>query len=122
MMRRAMASLLMLSMLQLTTLEVRAECDRHAAVAKQAAAATATQADDAHAHHAGHAPTKAPADTQNVPAPKCCMVAGTCNVGAFATIVRVAESATGEDATIFARAGLLPRSLTLAPEPPPPKA
>jgi hypothetical protein len=121
MMRRPMASILMLAMLQLTALEVRAECDRHAASAKQAAAA-ATQADDAHAHHSGHAPAKLPPDVQDAPAPKCCMVAGTCNVGAFATIVRVSESSTSEDTTITVRAGSLPRSLSLAPEPPPPKA
>lgn len=122
MMRRTMASVLMLAMLQLTALDVRAECDRHAAAAKQGAASTATQAEDAHSHDSGHAPTKLPADAQDAPAPKCCMVAGTCSVGALATIARVSESSTGEDTTIAARAGSLPRSLSLAPEPPPPKA
>jgi hypothetical protein len=120
MIRRAIASVLMLSMFQLTALDIRAECDRHAAAAQQV---PAPQAEMAHAHHAGHAPTKAPpADASDAPTPRCCMVAGTCNAGAFATIVRVTASSTDEDGTIAARVASLPRSLTLAPEPPPPKA
>jgi hypothetical protein len=122
MMRRTMASVLMLSMFQLTVLEVRAECDRHAAAAKQdATATTPSQAD--HSHHADHAPANAPpSDAQDAPVPKCCMVAGTCNVGAFATIVRVSESTDATGATTAARIASLPQSRTLAPEPPPPKA
>lgn len=121
MMRRAMASVLMLSMFQLNVLEVRAVCERHAAAAVQDAAISTVPAE--HAHHAGHAPSKAPPpEAGGDPGPKCCMMAGTCNAGTFATIVRVADPSTDEDGTSTAPVVSIPRSVSQAPEPPPPKA
>jgi hypothetical protein len=119
MMRRFTAILLAISLAHLTALDLQAECELHASVTPAAAS------------HAGHdmasmshgdeqAPEQSPGQAESPP-PKCCMMAGTCNAGAFATIVSVPESAREEDAAIAARAGSLPHSLTLAPEPPPPK-
>jgi hypothetical protein len=119
-MRRLIAIVLALSLAHRTALDLQAECGRHAS-------ASAVAGD-----HAGHdmasmshgderAPEQSPGQAESPP-PKCCMMAGTCNAGAFATIVNIRESSQKEDATIAARVGSLPHSQTLAPEPPPPKS
>jgi hypothetical protein len=118
-MRRLTGLLLALSTIQLTSLDVRGECDRHADAAKNAAAVEPA----AHGAHAGHTPAPGSGEeSSGVTLPKCCMVAGTCSTGAFASIVHVDEVLVGDRDASGTRRLTAPGSASLAPEPPPPKA
>jgi hypothetical protein len=122
-MRRLTGLLLALSMFQLTTLDVRTECERHAPAGAQ-------QPGPAQAMHAGHDMASmdhgtAPVEegkASSAPTPKCCMVAGTCGSSAFASIVFADDVAASDDGLASSTRRSLPHSFTLAPEPPPPKA
>jgi hypothetical protein len=118
--RRLTGLILALSMFQLTSLDLRTECERHAPVR-----ATGTNA--AHAGHDmssmnhGSAPAEDTSDS-SVPAPKCCMVAGNCAGSAFSSIVLAAEVDSSDNAASIVARLDVPVSTSLAPEPPPPKS
>ena len=124
-MRRATGLLLMLSLFQLSVLDVRAECERHA---PKSGSPTATGEHAHHPHHAGHAVTpatdsKAPVPApSSTPTPKCCMVGGSCVSNSFASVMQADELGATPQLDAASLIARLRSSPDRTPDPPPPKA
>src|SRR5690348_14316874 len=106
-------------MFQLTTLAAATECERHAP--SRAGASMLEMAHHGHQMARNHAPANAPRSPE-APTPKCCMVAGNCATGAFASIVTADEASPASDVSAPMARDHAPTSPSRAPEPPPPKA
>ena len=127
-MRRVLGFLLMASVLQLTAFDVLTECGRHAEAAALGAAETSGAE---HEHHGAisqfadagsrsELPESGDTDTKSLP--ECCVVTSTCPGSTLAagSVSRVARLHAVAAKWIPALSA--PRSVLLAPEPPPPKA
>jgi hypothetical protein len=115
-MRRLTGILLALSLLHVSARDLRAECERHAALEAVAG------------EHAGHDMASMAHDDEQPPRqaesppPKCCMMAGTCASATFATMRTDGVVLTAFDRALVAPGSRLTAGPSRAPDPPPPKA
>ena len=119
-MRRILGLIASASLLNLTLVGRDLACTAHET--DQHAAATTSVASHSEGSHQGHTPEPQPEPCKTPGLPACCQIVTSCAV-TMAQVVEVdVPDAALDDAHAMAALSTMPRSSTLGPEPPPPKA